>query len=52
MRLLALTAAQLACVAGLVAARLPATTAGAGSLLLQADRRELISNGDPAPPGR
>ncbi|KAL4420810.1 hypothetical protein ABPG75_010466 [Micractinium tetrahymenae] len=55
MRLLALTAALLACGVGLDAARLPAIAADGSSRqgrLLHADRRELISNGSPAPPGR
>lgn len=55
MRLLVLTAALLGCSVGLDAARLPAAIAGDSVLhsrLLQAERRELISNGSPAPPGR
>lgn len=55
MRLLAVTAALLACGAELVAARLPAAAAGSSAhheRLLKTERRELISNGDPAPPGR
>lgn len=55
MCLLALTVALLVCEPWLVAARLPAATAGADAhhgRLIEVERRELISNGSPAPPGR
>ncbi len=59
MCLLALTASLLALNVGLDAARLPAAIADASTgtsalqgRLLHAERRELISNGSPAPPSR